>query len=342
MPDPATAFAGGPACDALPRKGQPLLRIAMLLCPDFTLTPMAGFVDALRLAADRGDASRQIHFQWDYFSTTDQPLQASCGLPMAALPLPATLDEHDCVVVCGGLLRSLAQIRPDIAALLHRAAGRGATVVGLCTGSFVLAGAGLLDGRRCAIHFGVLAEFLRRFPWVSAVSTENFISDGPFITCPGSIVAIEVATHLIAAHGDQGRAQKASNFLLFRPEEPRIALKARPYAESLQTAARLTQDAVRMMEARLDSPCSIVDLARFLDTTKSRLHRSFLRDLGVAPAEFWRGIRLQAACELLLGRRRTITEIAYDVGFADTAHFCNAFQRQFGRSPRNFQRQGGK
>lgn len=324
------------------RGGLPYLRVAMLLCPDFTLTPMASFVDALRLAADRKDNSRQIYFEWDFLAAGDFPVKASCGLPVNLAANPKRLAAYDCVVVCGGLLRSLGEVDKRTFDDLREADAAGVTLVGLCTGSFVLAEAGLMDGRRCATHFDVLGEFLRRFPNVDGVSTENYIIDGNILTCPGSIVAIEVAAHLISSHGDQARAQKAWNFLLFRPEENRISLKARPYEESLQIASRLTQEAVRAMETRLDTPCTIDDMASFLNTTKSRLHRAFTKDLGLAPAEFWRQIRLQAACELLLGQRRTITEVAYDVGFSDTAHFCSAFRKQFGRSPRTFQRLRGK
>jgi len=319
--------------------GTPFLRVALLLCADFTLTPMASFVDALRLAADRRDDSRQIGFQWDFIAATDQPLRSSCGLPVVATAGPERLEDHDCIVVCGGLLRSLPALRPDIPDALRRAAARGATLVGLCTGSFVLAGAGLLDGRRCAAHFHTLADFLLRFPGVEAVSDENFIIDGPVITCPGSIVAIEVAAHLIATHSDRARAWKARNFLLFRPEETRIALKARPYEDSLRSAAPLTQEAVRRMETRLDAPCPIDALAAELNCTRARLTRAFRQDLGQPPAEFWRMIRLHAASEMLQGQRRSITEIAYDLGFADAAHFCTAFRKHYGRSPGSYQRQ---
>lgn len=321
-----------------PRPGLPYLRIAILLCPGFTLTPMASFVDALRLAADREDRSRQIYFAWDFIAAGPAPLRASCGLEMAPTGTMAETGTHDCVVVCGGLLRDLPAVLPATFDHLRLAAARGIPVIGLCTGSFVLAQAGLLDRRRCALHFDMLGEFLRRFPHCRAVTTENHVIDGNIITCPGSIVAIEVATHLIARYGDSGRAQKALNYLLFKPGESRIALKARPYEEALAKASRLTSEAVQTMEMRLDSPCSIDALARALNTSRARLNRAFVRDLGAAPADFWRRIRLHTARELLSGRRRTVTEVAYDTGFCDTAHFCAAFRRHFGLTPQEFRR----
>ncbi len=317
------------------RAGLPYLRVAMLLCPSFTMTPMASFSDALRLAADRGDRSRQIYFAWDYIALSQNPVVSSCGLQIAAAPL-STLDAYDCVVICGGLAADLDGIDPTIHGHLRRAAERGAMIVGLCTGSFVLAEAGLLEGRSCALHFSILAEFTQRFSNCIAVSDQNFVVDGNILTCPGSVVAIDAASYLIARYSDPDRAQKALNYLLFKPEGGRVFLHTKPYAEKLAGASAVTVKAVSIMETRLDAPCSVAELATALNTTRACLSRAFQQDLGMPPATFWRHIRLLAAREALLGHRRTVTEIAYDVGFCDTAHFCSAFKRQYGLTPQEF------
>ena len=83
----------------------------------------------------------------------------------------------------------------------------------------------------------------------------------------------------------------------------------------------------------MDIPCSIEILAKTLNTTKSRLNRTFSSDLGTSPAAFWRSIRLLAAREMLLGRRLTITEVAYETGFSDAAHFCRIFKRHYNMTP---------
>ncbi|MGD9917785.1 MAG: GlxA family transcriptional regulator [Paenirhodobacter sp.] len=318
----------------------PYLRVGILLCPDFTLTPMASFTDALRLAADREDESRQIHFAWDFIPAGPAPLRASCGLELLATGRLDDPAEYGCLVVCGGLLRSLPEVLPEVHGYLRAAAARNIPIVGLCTGSLVLAEAGLLDRRRCATHFNVLGSFVERFPKTQPVSTENYVIDGNIITCPGSVVAIEVAAHLIARFSESGRARKALNYLLFKPEETRITLKAKPYAEALEAASKLTIEAVQVMEFRLDSPCSIAALAKSLNTSRQQLNRAFLQDLNSSPAAFWRKIRMLAAREQLLGHRRTVTEIAFDVGFCDAAHFCKTFKAYFGLPPQEYRRRG--
>lgn len=318
-----------------PTAGLPYLRVGILLCPGFTLTPVASFVDALRLAADRGDRSRQVYFAWQFIAAAPPPIRASCGLevvPTADLDL----DRYDCLVVCGGLIRELPGVLPKVRACLRAAAHRRIPLVALCTGSFVLAETGLLDGGRAAMHFDVAAEFRRRFPKCQAVSDANYIIDGDIVTCAGSIVAIEVAAYLIARYGDSSRARKALSYLLFKPEEAPSGTRTKPWGPALSRASQLTVDAVQYMEFRLDAPCSISELAKSLNTTRTRLNRAFSRDLRLAPAAFWRGIRLHAAQELLASRRRTVSEVAYDVGFCDTAHFCRTFRRYVGLTPQQY------
>jgi transcriptional regulator GlxA family with amidase domain len=320
------------------RTGQPYLRVGILLCPGFTLTALASFVDSLRLAADRSDESRQIYFQWSFLAAGPEPLRASCGLAMTDMAPLGDAAGHDCLVVCGGLVRELPAVLPDVLDVLRDAASRNVPVVGLCTGSFVLAQAGLLEGRRCALHFDTFGEFTRRFPRTRAVTNENYACDGNVITAPGSLAAIEIAALLIEYYSSERRARKVFDYMLLKPEEARLSLKAKPYQEALESASRLTAAAVQMMEFRIDSPCSIEELAKALSTSKGRLHRAFAADLQMSPATFWRNIRLLTARELLHGKRRTITEIAYETGFSDAAHFCSSFKKHFSLTPQEFRR----
>lgn len=316
--------------------GLPYLRVGILLCPGFTLTPVASFVDALRLAADRGDRSHQVYFAWEFLAAASPPIHASCGLevvPTAGLDL---IDQYDCLVICGGLLTDLPAVLPKVHTALRAAAKRRVPIVALCTGTFVLAESGLLDGRRAAMHFDVVAEFIRRFPKCQAASDVNYVIDGNIITCAGSVVAIEVAAYLIARYGDSSRARKALSYLLFNPEQAPSGTRTKPWGLALSRASRLTIDAVQYMEFRLDAPCSVSELAKALHTSRARLNRAFVSDLSVSPAAFWRGMRLHAAKELLASRRRTISEIAYDVGFCDTAHFCRTFRTHAGLTPQRY------
>jgi transcriptional regulator GlxA family with amidase domain len=235
-------------------------------------------------------------------------------------------------------LRALPQLLPEIPELLRRADDRGIPIIGLCTGTYVLAQAGILDGRRCALQFDTISEFAHRFPKARPVTEENYVIDRNVITGPGSIAAVDIAMILIEHYGNAGRARKALDYLLFKPKSASILSKHKPYQEALDTASKLTASAVAMMEVRIDSPCSIDELARTLNTNRVRLTRAFDADMKTSPALFWRMIRLLQSRELLYGSRRTITEIAYETGFSDTAHFCSSFRKHYGMTPQEFRK----
>ncbi|SIT05464.1 GlxA family transcriptional regulator [Paracoccus saliphilus] len=321
------------------REGLPYLRVAILLCPGFTLTAMSGFVDALRLAADHGDRSQQIYFSWDFLAAGPLPLRASCGLEITPTNILRDPEAYECVVVCGGRLKFIDQLAPEVEPFLATFHKRGLPIIGLCTGSFVLARSGLLDGRRCALHFETSQTFSERYPQAVAVTNRSHVIDGNILTCPGGVASAWVATLLISAYSNSTRANKALAHLLMDQAPPKFMRKVTDSNAGLSTASGLTRRAVEAMEFGLDSPCSITELARKLNVSKPSLNRAFSQDLNSSPARFWRRLRLMAAQEMLLGRKRNITEIAYETGFSDTAHFCATFKREFGKTPKTFQQQ---
>lgn len=318
------------------RQKLPYLRAAIVLCPSFTLTPMACFSDALRLAADHHDDSKQIFFKWEYAAASNQPIKSSSGLSVEPTITLAEILEFDCIVICGGLLRDFDEIHPQTFELLKEAQAQSKLIVGLCTGSFALVKAGLLDGGTCAIQTNVLPEFTSMFTQTTPITQKNYWAEGNVITCPGGVLSLDVAAHIIRTWGNASRTFKALDYLLFDYENPRSAFPKRPYQEHLDRASNLTRDAVGLMEANLDAPFSVSELATRLDTTRTRLTRQFTRDMRAAPGAFWLDLRLNIASSQLLERNLSVTEVAYDLGFADTAHFCRKFKNRFEMSPNAF------
>lgn len=321
----------------LPQQTQyPYLRIGILLCPNFTLTPMACFVDGLRLAADTRDNSRQVYFSWTFISASSGPISSSCGLPMQVDAGFPPLEDVDCLVICGGLLRNFDEISDKAFDYVRRVHAAGKPLIGLCTGSFLLARTGLLDGCNVALAPTVLDAFTKMFDSAHPHIDRVLVVDNNICTCPGSIAAIDVMSLLVSQASSITRAQKAQDYLLYKPDKSPFTLKAKPYAEALSVASDLTARAVRLMEFQSETPCSVAELAEVLHVSSNRLTRAFKRDMGCSPSEFWTNIRLLLAQELLAGRRQTVTEIAYETGFCDTAHFCKVFKKKFGSTPQEF------
>ena len=127
------------------------LQIAFVLAKSFTLTPFALFVDVLRLAGDDGDRSRRIHYDWHILGDSGLPIEASCGARLLPTASYESSVAYDAVVVIGGLLDHVLPMPRRMERFLRDSAARDIPLIGLCTGSFILAELGLLDGMRASV-----------------------------------------------------------------------------------------------------------------------------------------------------------------------------------------------
>ena len=314
---------------------EPELTVAFILAPNFTLLPFAGFIDALRHAADMADYSRQIYCRWTVLSPDDKPIRSSCGLkvmPWAELDAPA---RYDYIVVVGGLLPSCLKLPAESYDFLRQAAEAGVPLIGLCTGSFVMAAAGLLEGRRCGVHIRHREEMAALFPEVVPVTDETYVVDGPYVTCPGGTAGIDVATEVIARHCGKARALKGLRSMMVEQHRAAYHIPQRSYEHVASCGDWKVERAIALMEQHISTPFEIGRLARLIGTTVSQLDRGFAQHAGVPPSTFWRRLRLEHAHWLLTNSTRKITEIALEVGFYDATHFTRHFKQAYGETPRS-------
>lgn len=319
-----------------PAVDKPDMRVAFILSPRFSLLPFAGFIDSLRHAADEADYSRQVYCHWRIIGPSTDPVRASCGLatlPQEVFPDPGCFDY---VVVVGGLLPDSMDHPEATIAYLRRAYRSGVSVVGLCTGSFVLARTGLLDGRRCAVHSEHAAQLRALFPRTRPVTDQVFVNEEEVITCPGGTAALDLAFAIIEARCGRARAVKGLASLLIERHRAAHDMPYRPFEPLRACGDRRVEQALAMMDRRLSNPLSIGRLAQKLGTTPRELNRAFARHAGESPAGVWRKLRLAHAHWLLLNSSKPSTQIALECGFADAAHFLRWFRREFGDTPSRF------
>jgi transcriptional regulator GlxA family with amidase domain len=316
----------------------PDLRVGFILAPKFTLIAFASFIDCLRHAADEADRSRQIHCQWSVISPSAGPVEASCGMQVARganLPDPGALDY---IVVVGGLLPDCLALPAGTYEYLRDAHRSGISVAGVCTGGFILAEAGLLDGCECAVHIDHRHQLTEMFPLVRPVTDRSFVRDGRILTCPGGTAAIDLAYALIEEHCGRARAVKSLMSLLVEKQRLAHDMPLRPYQELTACGDWRVEKAVELMEQHALAPFSISDLAKRIGSSTRGLNRSFARNAGAAPGTIWRKIRLTHAHWMLLNTHRNVTEIALECGFADLAHFSRWFRSEYGEAPAAFRR----
>lgn len=309
------------------------LRIGFLLLPDFTLLALTGFLEALRIAGDESDLSRNLYCQWEIMAPTGRPIRSSCGLPVLPTTTLEPPERFDYVVVVGGKLQS--HPRTD-SAIIHyiRAAAASVPLIGACTGSFMLARAGVMEGRRVCVHQFHVSQFQAEFPDIAVESDHLFTIDGPRLTCPGGASAFDLAIHLIQRHCGRERALRTVSLLLFDEVRAGNHPQGRT-AKDLSAPVRdpLVRRALLIMQQNVGRPVTIDGIAKALGTNARRLTRLFDAELAMSPAQTYRQIRLERAKWLIEHSVKSMSEIAYECGFADASHFSRSYREAFGASP---------
>jgi len=311
--------------------GKPDLRVAFILLNQFTLTPVSGLVESLRFAADVSFRSQQIYCQWDWMTWNNQPVRASCGLSIQPTCSLENLHSYDYIALAGGLLEETRNPPDELLKLLQQIRAQGKSIISLCSASFVLAKAGLLDGHKAAIHFTIRDEFIQRFPKVTAIAEESFVDDDGIITCPGGL-AIDLATYIIRKHCGEIRAQKVLKYLLeggLLEKSPTYAPQIEPHVYQNQIVSK----AIAFMRENLSAVPSLKAVAKHAGTSTRQLHRAFLTNTNEAPAHYWRTLRLEHARKKLADSSAHVTTIAIECGFADASHFIAWFRKQYGETP---------
>lgn len=309
------------------------LRIGIVPSPDFTLMSLGCFIDFLRLSADERDFSRPIYCAWDVLSHDDQPILSSSGVPLLPTRQFGDPRDYDYIVVHGGVLQSRLAFPEAMYRFIRAAAKARVPLVGLCTGTFILAELGLLQGRHCAVQFAMEAAMKRVHPEVITVTDVPIVTDGEFITCPGGLASINLAMHLVAEHCGKSRADKTLHYILSdRGFDEMQAMREDP-ATALRLLDSRVANAVGLMRERLIETSTIAVIAQRVGTTERELIRLFKKHLGTTPASYWRHLRLKAAHWMVLNSSRSITQIAYECGFTDSSHMIYWFKREFDVTP---------
>ncbi len=308
--------------------------MGFILLESFTLNAFSGFIEAVRLSADRGGRSRQINCGWEIMGPTE--VTASCGLKVTPTGDLINPESFDYIAVCGGngyLDREQPKWLDDY---LYEAEAVGVPLIGLCTGTFNIARAGLMEGYVACVHWNVFESFREQFPAIDALPDRIFVDAGKRITCAGSAGATDLALHLIARHCGHDMAQQSIRHMMLEGVRPATHPQAHFYNDLEGVRDERVRRAVHLMEQALNDPPPMPELARHAGSSLRQLERCFLTELAQTPVAYFRSMRLRYGAWLLVHTRLTVTQIAGDTGFSDASHFSREFKALFGNIPRAY------
>jgi transcriptional regulator GlxA family with amidase domain len=218
----------------------------------------------------------------------------------------------------GFALRSLARARVPLG--------------GLCTGTFSLAKAGLLDDYRCAVHWENMAAMREEFPR-TVFAPELFIIDRDRYTCSGGVAPLDLMLNLIKSRfGNDLAASISEQFIVERIRDANDRQHVPVLARVGRGHDKLVQAAV-LMEANTEEPMSLDELATCVGLSRRQLERLFKKHLNCAPTRYYLEIRLRRARELLLQTDMSVLEVTAASGFQSAPHFSKSYRGLFGHPP---------
>lgn len=309
----------------------PPTRFGFLLLNEFTLISMSSAIEPLRMA---NRICQRDHYAWKIISETGDAVAASNGLSVdvdCGIASPHVFGDLDTIIVCGGehVERNTSKA---VLQWLKEAARRDLALGAICTGSQVLAEAGLLNGSRCSIHWENMTALTNLYPQVIVCRSVFCIDRGRY-TCSGGTAPLDMMLHFITAQrGGHVSAGVAEQFICERIRRPddrqRVPLKNVIGQQSGKLVA-----AAELMEANIREPIAQEDLAAYVGLSSRQLQRLFHRYVLCTPSHYYLQLRLQRGRELLFQTHMSLAEIAELTGFVTSPHFSKSYKKFYGISP---------
>ncbi|MBY5978368.1 GlxA family transcriptional regulator [Phaeobacter italicus] len=312
------------AKNILQPENQPLKTAVLVLDESNTLS-FAAAVDPMRAAnrlAGRGA------FDWDYITATSEPAMLTSGLSVPGIPL-ARLQGCELLIVIAGF-QLARHATPSLLAGLRRIAAGGATIAGIDGGPWLMAEAGLLDGHPATTHWEDLDNFASRFPGVQCRNDRFTLSEGR-MTSGGATPAIEMMLHIIGSRHGAGFASRVAGLFLYdgpgSAERPQSRLGSSKHSS-------LTARANALMEAALDDPKPLSEIAEELGTSTRSLQQQFRLRLNTTPQDHYLQLRMAEARRLVTDTDLPLMEVAMATGFNSQSSFARAFRTAHGTTAR--------
>ncbi|MFV9653317.1 GlxA family transcriptional regulator [Pseudomonas sp. NY15366] len=308
-----------------------MLRIALYVCPQTVCSSLSMAQDAFSLA---NRLAGTACFRLERFSLDGQPVQ----LEFAQIRVDGGLqlaEQADLLIVpaTGSAISKTLESNAELLPWLARRDRQ--QVASLCSSAFLLAAAGLLDGRQATTHWALAEAFSRHFPQVKLRSDLLLTEDGPLFCSGGAQAGLDLCLHLIARHAGEWLAQQVASTMVIerqRGTQTRFA-PLLPSSEDKTLAPLLAWLREHHAEA-----IDLNRLAQQAHCSARTLLRRFKQATGLTPGDYLQRLRVSVAQQALADSTQSLEQIASEVGFADRATFAKRFKQLCAETPGSFRK----
>jgi transcriptional regulator GlxA family with amidase domain len=306
--------------------------IGVLVFPQFQLLDAAGPISVFEIAARCAGAAPSIRV----LAERSGAVRSSSGAEMLARGLRSAGAIKTLIVAGGWGVREAAQ-STKILSFARATARRGVRIASVCSGAYILAEAGLLDGRRATTHWRRTQHFLNSYPKVKLEPDRIFVRDGEIWSSAGISAGIDLALALVAEDfGEEVSQQTARQLVLYH----RRSGGQSQFSSLLELKAPTGRFGALLTWARehLDAPLTVEHLAERAGMSSRHFTRAFIAETGTTPSKAVERLRIEVARQQVQSSGEAIERVALATGFRDPERMRRAFIRAFGQPPQSLRR----
>jgi transcriptional regulator GlxA family with amidase domain len=310
-------------------------RVLLLVFPGFQLLDATGPAEVFAAVDEQLPPRARPAYALQAISPGGGMVRSSTGLGLASLALPDPLEVAGCtLLVAGGFGVQTAMQQGEIARWLAQAAPYAVRCCSVCTGAFLLAQAGLLEGRSVVTHWRYTELLQRLFPSLRVLPDALFLRDGAIYSSAGVTAGMDLCLSLVEEdHGREASLGVARGLVMYlqRPGGQR-QFSAQLLAQQAPAGGHL-QRLVEWLRERLAQPMDVEEMAAWMAMSSRTLHRYCQAEMGMTPAKLLLQLRLEKACQLLEAGEASLKRVAQSAGFGSEYNLRRAFGQALGVTP---------
>lgn len=317
--------------DILPKMERAQIHMVFIVVPRFNITTLITMIETLRIANYLAPSST---FSWEVASFDGSKIIASNGMTATIKTANDNLRSAEFVFILGSWGTEHYH-NQKLTAWLRKRARAGERICGVELGSYIVARAGLLDGKSATIHWSWLNGFKENFDRVE-VEESLFTLDSKVITCSGGLAGVDLMLRLIEEINGSSFSGEIADQMLHHPIRSAASPQRSTMGRSTETMRPLLREAMTLIENNIEEPLTVPQIAKVLGVSQRQLERQFKKNVGCTVVQFGLLKRLQNARLLLISTDMSIRQIATASGFNTMSHFAFSFGKFFGRRPSDY------
>ena len=304
------------------------LVVTILVLPGSSMMSVACTIDPMR-AANR--MAHEAIFDWTIHTLDGASALLSCDLPLTVgTKFQPAIGGNILIIIAG--FDSDLHAGKDAVPKIAKAAPKYDAVGGVEAGSWLLARAGLLNGRNATTHWEDLEEFTNAHPKID-VLPDRYVIDGKYFTTGGASPTFDLMLHLIRSRRGVAFAMEVASAFIYDEAHTPTDAQMLVSLGHLNTIEPRVASAIRIMESHIDEPLAVASIAREMGLSVRMLENLFTAALSISPGKYYRNLRLQVAHRLAVDTKLSAQEIAIRTGFNSLSAFSRSYKNCFGVSP---------